>query len=107
MVGIRAILSQEGKPIAFFIENLSLTCQRWTLYQQELYAVICALKQWEHYLLHQDFILLSDHHTLQHLNSQKNLSRINVYWALILQQISLIIKHTSSKSNRVADALSR
>jgi len=39
-VGIGAILSQERKLIAFFSEKLSEARQKWSTYQQELYAVL-------------------------------------------------------------------
>lgn len=69
ITGISAALSQEGRLIAFFNEKLSPTRQKWIVYEQELYAIVRALKQWEGYLLHQDFILFSDHQALQHINS--------------------------------------
>ncbi|XP_020683521.2 uncharacterized protein LOC110100366 [Dendrobium catenatum] len=43
--GIGAVLSQEGRLIAYFSEKLCPSRQRWSAYEQELYAVIRALKQ--------------------------------------------------------------
>ncbi|KAI0493612.1 hypothetical protein KFK09_023731 [Dendrobium nobile] len=71
-IGIGAVLSQEGKPVEYFSEKLSAARQRWSAYEQELYAVVRVLKQWEHYLLHKDFVHCSDNQA-QYINSQKNM----------------------------------
>ncbi|PON61866.1 hypothetical protein PanWU01x14_142840, partial [Parasponia andersonii] len=107
MIGIGTVLTQEGKSIKFFSEKLSESRQHWSTYEQELYAVVRALKQWDHYLLHQKFILYSDHHSLQFLNSHKNLSRMHVRWVMFLQKFTFVFKHKDGSLNRVADALSR
>ncbi|XP_020675785.1 uncharacterized protein LOC110094799 [Dendrobium catenatum] len=44
-IGIGAVLSQEGKHVEYFSEKLSAARQRWSAYEQELYAVVRALKQ--------------------------------------------------------------
>ena len=42
MIGIRVVQSQDGRPIEFFSEKVSEDCQKWTTYEQELYAIIQA-----------------------------------------------------------------
>ncbi|PKU72440.1 RNA-directed DNA polymerase [Dendrobium catenatum] len=106
-VGVGAVLSQEDKPIEFFSEKLSPARQNWSAYEQELYAVVRALKQWEHYLLHQDFVLRSDNHALQFINSQKTINKMHARWLTFLQRFSFVLRHKSGAQNRVADALSR
>uniref|UniRef100_A0A2N9J550 CCHC-type domain-containing protein n=1 Tax=Fagus sylvatica TaxID=28930 RepID=A0A2N9J550_FAGSY len=50
IVGVGAVLSQESRLIAFYSENLSDACKKWSTYELEFYAIFRALKQWEHYL---------------------------------------------------------
>ena len=47
---IRVVLSQEGKPITYFSEKLNDTKKKYFVYDQELYAIVQALKKWRHYL---------------------------------------------------------
>ncbi|PKU85788.1 RNA-directed DNA polymerase [Dendrobium catenatum] len=105
--GVGAVLSQDERPIEFFSEKLNSARQKWPSYEQEFYAVVRALKQWEHYLLHQDFVLCSDNQALQYINSQKTINRLHTRWIVFLQKFSFVIKHKAGKLNRVADALSR
>ncbi|MGV7989001.1 ribonuclease H family protein, partial [Mycobacterium kansasii] len=48
-VGVEGVLSQEGKPVAFYSEKLSDTRKKWSTYEIELYAVVQALRHWRHY----------------------------------------------------------
>ncbi|PON69381.1 hypothetical protein PanWU01x14_088220, partial [Parasponia andersonii] len=107
MLGIGAVLMKEGRPFEFFSEKLSETRQKWTTYEQELYAVVHALQHWEHYLLQNEFVLHNDHQALKSLNSQKSVNRMHDRWVLYLQHFTFVSRHRAGHQNRVANALSR
>lgn len=106
-IGVGAVLSQEGRPIAFFSEKLNDAKLKYSTYDKEFYAIVRALQHWSHYLLPKEFILYSDHEALKHLSSQQKINRRHASWVEFLQAYPFLIKHKSGKQNSVADALSR
>ena len=98
-IGIRAILSQERKLVVYFSEMLSEARQKWSTYHQELYAVFCALKTWETYLLPKEFIVYSDHQSLKHFLGQKYVDRMLSRWATCLEIFNYVIVHKSGITN--------
>ncbi|KAL1218314.1 RNA-directed DNA polymerase-like protein [Cardamine amara subsp. amara] len=46
--GIGAVLSQAGRPIAFFSEKIAGSRERYSTYDVKLYAVVQAVKHWRH-----------------------------------------------------------
>ena len=44
VVGINAVLSLIGRPVAFFNEKLSDSRNKWSTYELEVYALVQALK---------------------------------------------------------------
>jgi hypothetical protein len=106
-VGIGAVLSQGGKPVAFFSEKLSGSRLNYSTYYKEFYALVQSLRHWSSYLAYNDFILYLDHEALKHLNSQDKLSSRHAKWAAYVKQFSFTIKHKAGALNRVANALSR
>ena len=67
---IGVVLSQEGKPVAFFSEKLNDAKRKYSVYDQELYAIVQALMKW----IPKDFVLYTDHKALQYLGSQHKLN---------------------------------
>ncbi|KAI9161122.1 hypothetical protein LWI28_014596 [Acer negundo] len=106
-VGIGAVLSQAGKPVAYFSEKMIGSRVRYSTYDIEFYSVVQAVKHWRHYLFHHEFILYIDHDSLRHLHSQDKISSRHAAWSAYLQQFTFVLKHKAGVSNRVADALSR
>lgn len=105
--GIGAVLSQEGRPVAYHSEKLNDARQKWSTYDQELFAIIQALRHWEHYLIQREFVIYSDHQALKYFQTQKHLNKVHARWATFVEKFNYVIKHKSGISNRVADALSR
>uniref|UniRef100_A0A2N9IHB8 Reverse transcriptase domain-containing protein n=1 Tax=Fagus sylvatica TaxID=28930 RepID=A0A2N9IHB8_FAGSY len=106
-VGIGGVLSQEGKPIAYFSEKLNGPKLNYSTYDLEFYAIVQTIKHWAYYLAYREFLLNTDHEALKHLNSQQTLNKRHGKWVSYLQQFNFSIRHKSGSLNKVADGLSR
>ena len=82
--GIGAMLTQEGRPIAFFSEKLNKSRLNYSTYDKEFYTMIRALENWSHYLKMQPFILYIDHESLKDIHRQNNLSPRHARWVEFL-----------------------
>ena len=105
--GIGAVLSQDGRPVAFYSEKLGGAKLLYSVYDLELYAIVRSLQHWRHYLIQREFVLYSDHQALKFLQGQHKLSSRHAKWVSTLQEYTFSIKHKSGTLNKVADALSR
>jgi hypothetical protein len=105
--GIRAVLSQDNRLIAYFSEKLNEAKIKYSTYDKELYVVIQALKKWRHYLVPKEFVLYSDNHALQSVTQQKKLNQKHAKWVEFMKNFTFVIKHISGTTNKVVDALSR
>jgi hypothetical protein len=50
-VVIGVVLSQDNKLVAYFSEKLNETKRKYSMYDNDFYAIIQSLKKWRHYLV--------------------------------------------------------
>ncbi|GLI67045.1 hypothetical protein VaNZ11_011232 [Volvox africanus] len=104
--GSGAVLLQEGRPITFTSKKFSGAEIRYTTGEQELLAVLHALKEWCCYLEGRPFTLKTDHKPLTFLQSVPMLNQRQARWMEYLARFDCTWEYISGKLN-IADALSR
>jgi hypothetical protein len=105
--GIGAVLSQDNHPIAYLSKALGPRSRGLSTYEKECMAVLLAVERWRPYLQQQEFIILTDHHSLVHLSDQ----RLHTPWQqrafTKLLGLQYKISYRKGSTNSAADALSR
>ena len=76
-------------------------------YDKELYALVRALKTWQHHLWPKEFVIHTDHESLKHLKGQGKLNRRHAKWVKFIETFPYVIKYKQGKENIMVDALSR
>ena len=61
---IGAVLTQEGHPVAYHSETLSDTVRKYPTYDKEMYSIVQACRQWNHYIFGKETIIHIDHRPL-------------------------------------------
>ena len=97
------------RPVAYMSSKLSPAERRYATHDKELLAIVKAVEHWRCYLegSGHPIRLLSDHRSLQHLNTQPNLSDRQARWVEKLSDFEFRIEYIKENLNRVADELSR
>ena len=76
-------------------------------HERELLVFIHAFHTWRHYLLGNRFIVVTDHNSLNYLQTQPTLSRRQARWSEFLAEFDFEIVYRSRKGNVVVDDLSQ
>jgi transposase InsO family protein len=106
-IGIGAVLTQDGHPLAYISRALGPKSKGLSTYEKEYMAVILAVQQWRQYLQFAEFTIYTDQQSLVQLTDQ----RLHTPWQqklftkLLGLQYRIVYK--SGSSNGAADALSR
>jgi hypothetical protein len=101
-----AVISQNGKPIAFYSRKLTPKQTRYTTTERELLSIVETLKEFQTILLVHQLIVHTDHENLtyKHFNSD----RVMRCWRLYIEEYSPdLCSFNDGTKNVAADALSR
>ena len=90
-------------------DSMQLNSAEWNypIHKKELLAIIRALKKWRSDLLGSEFIVYTDHRTLENFDTQCDLSKRQLRWQEFMSQYEMNITYIRGEDNCVADALSR
>ncbi|GJT68438.1 putative reverse transcriptase domain-containing protein [Tanacetum coccineum] len=105
-IGLGCVLMQRGKVIAYASRQLKIHEKNYTTLDLELGAIVFALKIWRHYLYGKKSVIYTDHKSLQHIFSQKELKMRQCRWIELFSDYDFEIRYHPGKANVVADALS-
>ncbi|GJY15755.1 putative reverse transcriptase domain-containing protein [Tanacetum coccineum] len=106
-IGLGRVLMQRGKVIAYAFRQLKIHEKNYTTHDLELGVVVFALKMWRHYLYGTKSVIYTDHKSLQHIFSQKELNMRQRHWIELFSDYDCEICYHPGKANVVDDALSR
>ena len=99
-----AVISQNGRPIAFYSRKLTPPQTRYTVTEKELLSIVETLKQFRNILLGQQIVVHTDHLNLTY--QTYNSDRV-MRWRLFIEEYTPDLKYIKGEKNVVADALSR
>jgi len=101
---VGAVLSQDGKPIAFFSKKLNPAQQRYGIGEKEMLSIVLTLKEFRTIIYGYPVIIHTDHKNLAH-DSQFKTARI-LRWRMAIEEYLPTLHWIPSVKNPVADLLS-
>src|ERR1700683_280042 len=106
-----AVLMQEQdniyRPIAFFSKSLNDVERNYPVHDQEMLAIMRALREWRHYVISAEFDIWSDHKNLSWFMTKQDLNRRQARWAAELAEFDFLLHYRKGSTMGVSDSLSR
>ncbi|GJZ70044.1 putative reverse transcriptase domain-containing protein [Tanacetum coccineum] len=90
---------ERGKVIAYASRQLKIHEKNYTTHDLELGAAVFALKIWRHYLYGTKSVIYTDHKSLQHIFSQKELNMRQRRWIELFSDYDCEIRYHLGKAN--------
>ena len=110
-IALAAVLSQAGRPVAFFSRTLHGSERPWPPVEKEACSIIESIRNWKHFLTGRKFALKTDQEAVSFIFEPKHRGKIKndkLYrWRLELSCYSYDISYRPGKDNVVADSFSR
>jgi hypothetical protein len=105
--GLGVMLMQDGGEIVYASRKFKQHKELYTTHDLELVVVMLALKIWRHYLVGKNFELKTDHESLKHLFTQRDLISRQRRWTEFKSEYDFGISYIKGKENVVTYDLSR
>ena len=105
-VALGAIISQNGKPIAFFYRKMNSAQMKYTTTERELLSIIECLREFKGMLWGQRIRVHTDHINLLREGLGRDCDRVH-RWRLILEEYGPEFFYIKGEDNSAADAMSR
>ena len=93
--------------VAYHSRKLKPHEKNYPTHDMELGNIVFALKIWRHYLCGEKCFIYTDHKSLKHLPSQRELNLRQCRWMKLIKDYDCMIDYHLEKNNVVVDALSR
>lgn len=108
---IAATLNQEGRPVAFFSRTLNKSEKNHSAIEKEAQAIVEAIKKWRHYLIGNNFRLVTDQRSVSFIYGNELKGKVKnekiQRWKLELSCFHYDVVYRPGPENLGADALSR
>ena len=101
-----AVISQDGKPLAFYSRKLTSAQRNYTTTEKELLSIVETLKEFRNILLGYEVEIFTDHKNLTYESTECSSQRAQ-RWRGIIQEFDVELKFIAGEANIVADAISR
>lgn len=106
-IGIRVVLCQDRHLIAYLSKALYGRNLTLSTYDKEMFAIVFAVQNWRHYLLGQQFRIITDHKPIKYFLEQRITTPQQQKWLVKLLGYNYSMDYRPGSQNEGPDALSR